>query len=185
MDFGEGMGSSAILAGRLYNGPLPLSGEIGHTPVAGNTRICGCGGVGCIETLMSRRGLVTTFRTLRQNAHATWENFRDHVLSHGLEPWLAAQLDSAAGVIAGSLNLLGLRRAVITGSVAELGPNVEHHFCDAIAKSAVWARFGSIECTIERRHRVVGMVAMGLLQQLHGGGPMLEEAAPLPFVQKA
>jgi len=47
-------------AGRLYSGPLPLSGELGHTPVLGNNRLCGCGATGCIETLISRKGLIAS-----------------------------------------------------------------------------------------------------------------------------
>ena len=69
------------------------------------------------------------------------------------------------------------RRAVITGSLVELGPQVERHICDAISKSAMWARFGSIDCRLEPRHRTVGMVAVGLQQQMHGSGPMVEEAS--------
>ena len=42
---------------------MPLSGEFGHTPVVGNSRRCGCGAVGCLETLVSERGLLESFGT--------------------------------------------------------------------------------------------------------------------------
>jgi predicted NBD/HSP70 family sugar kinase len=61
VDFGEGVGGAAIVAGKPYANPLPLSGELGHTPVLGNPRKCGCGAVGCIETLVSMRGLLQSF----------------------------------------------------------------------------------------------------------------------------
>lgn len=61
VDFGEGVGGAIVLEGKLYPHPMPLSGEFGHTPVLGNPRRCGCGAVGCLETLVSQRGLLETF----------------------------------------------------------------------------------------------------------------------------
>src|SRR5689334_19850659 len=61
VDFGEGVGGTIVIAGKLYTNPLPLSGELGHTPVYGNQRPCGCGAVGCLETLISTRGLLQSF----------------------------------------------------------------------------------------------------------------------------
>ena len=58
VDFGEGVGSAVLIFGKLYAHPLPISGELGHTPVPGNKRRCGCGAVGCLETLASIRGLL-------------------------------------------------------------------------------------------------------------------------------
>ncbi len=51
VDFGEGVGGAIIVEGKPLANPLPISGEIGHTPVPGNRRPCGCGAVGCMETL--------------------------------------------------------------------------------------------------------------------------------------
>jgi predicted NBD/HSP70 family sugar kinase len=61
IDFGEGVGGAIVLDGKLYSHPMPLSGEFGHTPVFGNRRRCGCGAVGCLETLVSERGLLESF----------------------------------------------------------------------------------------------------------------------------
>src|ERR1041385_2785465 len=36
VDFGEGVGGAIVTGGKLYTNPLPLSGELGHTPVRGN-----------------------------------------------------------------------------------------------------------------------------------------------------
>jgi predicted NBD/HSP70 family sugar kinase len=61
VDFGEGVGGAIVQDGKLYSHPIPLSGEFGHTPVVGNTRGCGCGAVGCLETMVSERGLLESF----------------------------------------------------------------------------------------------------------------------------
>ena len=53
VDIADGVGGALMLGGRIYQGALPMSGEIGHTPIPGNNRLCGCGGRGCLETLAS------------------------------------------------------------------------------------------------------------------------------------
>src|SRR5260370_35060212 len=70
VDFGEGVGGTVVIGGKLYTNPLPLSGELGHTPVHVNKRPCGCGAVGGLETLISTRGLL---QSLEENSGAnTW-----------------------------------------------------------------------------------------------------------------
>ncbi len=61
VDFGDGVGGAIIVDGKPLANPLPISGEIGHTPVLGNHRQCGCGATGCMETLVSLRGLLESF----------------------------------------------------------------------------------------------------------------------------
>ena len=58
VDFGDGVGGSIVMGQRPYEGSVPATGEIGHTPVAGNVRQCGCGNRGCLETLISEPWLV-------------------------------------------------------------------------------------------------------------------------------
>ena len=61
VDFGEGVGGAVIVGGKPFAIPLPVSGELGHTPALGNRRRCGCGAAGCVETLVSTRGLLESF----------------------------------------------------------------------------------------------------------------------------
>src|SRR3954447_818955 len=60
VDSGNGVGAAAVIGGNLFGGSVPLSGEIGHVAVPGNDRRCGCGAVGCLETLISRRGFLAS-----------------------------------------------------------------------------------------------------------------------------
>ncbi len=162
VDFGEGVGGAIIVEGKpLYN-PLPISGEIGHTPVPGNLRPCGCGAVGCMETLISVRGLLASFAVAAPGTQPTWPGLREHIEQYGIEPWLAQSLAPAAAAIAGSLNVLGLRRVVITGSLTELPPIVMEYLSHAVENGAMWARFGQVECISAARRRNAGMVAVGI-----------------------
>jgi len=162
VDFGDGVGGAILVGGKPFTGPLPISGELGHTPVPGNLRKCGCGAIGCVETLVSVRGLLEGFSEAYPRQKKEWAALQAHLVVHGVEPWLAEALHAAAFVIAGSLNVLGLRRVVITGVLAELPPAVIGELSAAIKKGAMWARFGQVDCVIAPRQRAAGLVAVGI-----------------------
>ena len=162
VDFGEGVGGAIIVGGKPFAGPLPISGELGHTPAPGNRRRCGCGATGCVETLVSTRGLLESFSAAHPKIKKNWAALQNHIADKGVEPWLAQSLEAAAVAIAGALNVLGLRRVVITGSLMELSPAVLAHLARSIQNGAMWARFGQVECVGAPRCRAAGLVAIGL-----------------------
>ena len=162
VDFGEGVGGAIVVAGSLYPSPLPTSGEIGHTPVPGNTRRCGCGATGCLETLISRRGLIESFTTHHTQPRATWADLAASLPEKELPTWLTQALDSAAAGIAEALNILGLPRVVITGSFGELPPQVFQYLAHRIQQGCLWSRYGSLACELAPRRRTTGLVAAGL-----------------------
>ena len=162
VDFGEGVGGAIIVDGKPLANPLPISGEIGHTPVLGNARQCGCGATGCMETLVSLRGLLESLAAATHGKKKSWAQLREHISEKGVEPWLAHSLDAAATAIAGSLNVLGLRRVVVTGSLTELPPSVLAHLSRAVQNGSMWAKFGQVECVAAPRRRTAGLIAVGL-----------------------
>ena len=162
VDFGEGVGGAIVVQGRPLTGTLPISGELGHTPVLGNHRKCGCGAIGCVETLVSTGGLLESFGAASRKKNKAWPDLSAHILENGIEPWLAQSLEAAAVAIAGALNVLGLRRVVITGSLTELPPSVIAHLSRAVQAGSMWAKFGSVECLAAPRRRAAGLVAVGI-----------------------
>lgn len=66
---GTGLGSGIVANGSLVYGFDGFAGELGHTIVVPNGRICGCGRKGCLETYVSATGLVKTYRELKSNAN--------------------------------------------------------------------------------------------------------------------
>jgi len=124
--------------GKLYANPLPLSGELGHTPVLGNERMCGCGAAGCVETLVSTRGLLQSYSAAHPESSADWASLAESIGRNGVEPWLARTLDSAAVVIAGALNTLGLQHVTVTGSLVDLPPPVMEHLTRVVLQGALW-----------------------------------------------
>jgi predicted NBD/HSP70 family sugar kinase len=161
-DFGDGVGGAAIIGGKIFSPPLPMSGEFGHTPVLGNKRLCGCGAVGCLETVVSTSGLLRTFAAGGPGANAHWPALVQFIASQGVVPWLAEALDATAFAIAGALNVCGLRRVVVTGNLEELPSVVLRYLAAAIQRGSLWARWGRVEVEGAPRRRSAGLAAAGM-----------------------
>ena len=54
---GTGMAASVIIDGKMTTGHDFYAGEIGHDPVAGESFLCNCGKIGCLETIASASGI--------------------------------------------------------------------------------------------------------------------------------
>lgn len=57
---GTGIGGSIYQGGKPYGGHTGTAGEIGHTTIDFDGRICGCGGLGHLEAYASRTAIVRT-----------------------------------------------------------------------------------------------------------------------------
>lgn len=65
LTLGTGLGCAIMANGRLIRGASGMAGELGHVPVSGNLRECGCGKRGCLETYVSAVGLKRTVLALQ------------------------------------------------------------------------------------------------------------------------
>lgn len=178
VDFGQGVGGAIVLEGKLYAQPMALSGEFGHSPVPGNSRVCGCGAVGCLETTISEHGLLQNFSERPEgtvNGAVSWNDLVQHVKEHGIEPWLGEALGVTGKVIAGALNVLGLHRVMVTGLLTEL-PGAVECLATEIKSGALWGRFGEVSCEAAPRRRAAGLVAAGLDRLVL---PATEEKVPV------
>ncbi|MDD2273748.1 MAG: ROK family protein [Desulfuromonadaceae bacterium] len=61
---GTGLGSGIIVNGELLYGSDGFAGELGHTTVDPDGRVCACGKRGCLETYVSATGLCRTVSEL-------------------------------------------------------------------------------------------------------------------------
>lgn len=65
---GTGLGSGIVIDGKLLYGSDGFAGELGHTIVVKEDgRQCGCGRKGCLETIASASGIVTTIKQLLES----------------------------------------------------------------------------------------------------------------------
>jgi len=62
---GTGVGGGVIVNKKLVTGFTGSAGEIGHMPYdLNNNRKCGCGGIGCVETVAGTAGMIQTANDL-------------------------------------------------------------------------------------------------------------------------
>jgi glucokinase len=68
---GTGLGSGLIVNGDLVYGADGFAGEVGHTTVVPNGRLCGCGGYGHLEAYCSATGMKRTVYELLSETNDT------------------------------------------------------------------------------------------------------------------
>jgi len=160
VDISDGVGGALMLGGRIYQGALPMSGEIGHTPIPGNNRLCGCGGRGCLETLASQRGLIQSLREAK--GHGT--TFADVVKAaeRELPQWMKDTFDAIATCVSAALNLYGVRRVVMVGRIAELPAPATDYLIGVIQRASMWSRFDAVAVTLAPKRVSRGLVIAGI-----------------------
>jgi predicted NBD/HSP70 family sugar kinase len=162
VDFGDGVGGSIVMGQRPYEGSVPATGEIGHTPIAGNERQCGCGNQGCLETLIAEPWLVRSLAEMTGDGQATFAQVCRAALGPELPAFLTQALDAAASCIASILNVCGLKRVVLSGHIRELGPRATEHLISGIRRSAIWSRFDTVEVELVQRRIARGLTIAGI-----------------------
>lgn len=160
VDIADGVGGALMLGGRLYQGPLPLSGEIGHTRIPGNNRLCGCGGRGCLETLASERGLIQSLGELEGRETTFADVIR--AAQTELPAWMRSTLDAVATCVSAGLNICGVRRAVLVGRITELPAPATDYLIAAIQHASMWSRFDAVAVTLAPRRRARGLLVAGI-----------------------
>jgi glucokinase len=64
---GSGMGSSIFSDGEINLGFNGHAGEIGHTCIDLNGRLCGCGNRGCLEAYTATKGIIQTAKEIMES----------------------------------------------------------------------------------------------------------------------
>jgi predicted NBD/HSP70 family sugar kinase len=159
VDAEDGLGAAAVLRGQLFEGALPFGGELGHTHIVGNARRCGCGAIGCVETMIARPGLLAAFGRATGRPRATWPQLHAALARNPRPGWLLSALDACGDVVSGALNVFGLDRVVLTGLFADLPPQAITYLRTAVARNALAARFNDIHVDVASRRRARGLQA--------------------------
>jgi glucokinase len=133
LTLGTGLGSGLILNGSLFTGASGYGGEFGHTTIDPNGRVCRCGNRGCLETIVSATGIVTTAREQMKEASGSLLHEIRGPLTSEMIYEVATRGDRTAQAVfvetgeylgmacANLINLLNLERIVIGGGVLASG----------------------------------------------------------------
>jgi len=124
---GTGMGSGLILGNRLHRGPNGNAGEIGHTSIAIDGRLCECGRRGCGEAYLSGPSLGRRYAELAGEALSP-----DRILERyeAGDPHARRIFDESFRVMgelfANCVNALDLEAIVLGGGVSNIPLWYEH-----------------------------------------------------------
>lgn len=113
---GTGIGMGVVIGGRLLTGSHGMAGEGGHI-WSGGDDVCGCGGVGHLETIASADGTErrASAAGLPADMKKLWPMRHDPAVSAVLEPMIEAMARAVSSVIM----ILDPEAIVIGGGMSE------------------------------------------------------------------
>jgi glucokinase len=78
---GTGVGGGIIIDGRIYQGFRGLAGELGHIKVVPDLEAiqCGCGQLGCVETVSSATGIIRMAKDAVARGESTALSLNDNI----------------------------------------------------------------------------------------------------------
>lgn len=112
---GTGIGNALFFAGVPYVGFNGVAGELGHIPARGSKRVCGCGNVGCAETIASG----TYLSHLQKEVYPRTE-IGELFSKHGEDQVLQQFVEDVAMVIAAQVNILDPEFVIVGGGVPDM-----------------------------------------------------------------
>lgn len=127
--FGTGIGNAIYLNGRPLFGKNGAAGEIGHIPVDGSKKICGCGNMGCMESLAGGKYLNELAGTV-----FTGTSISEIFTVHGKEPLLLRFVERMAQTVATEMNILDPEYMIIGGGVPNMKDFPKDYFLEMIHK---------------------------------------------------
>ena len=112
---GTGIGNAIFINGYPLAGKNGSAGELGHIPVDGSDIVCGCGNVGCIESLAG--GL---YLAKLQKTNYPETPIGNLFTEHGKEALLTQYIDRVAMAIATEINILNPDYNLVGGGVPSM-----------------------------------------------------------------
>lgn len=112
---GTGLGNAIRIDGKTLKGDNGFAGELGHIPVIGNKLVCGCGSVGCLETIVSGRALIRIFNEQHLDGELS-HVFLKHLDNNAIKEFI----ENFAKAIATEVNILDSTALIIGGGVANM-----------------------------------------------------------------
>lgn len=112
---GTGLGNAVMIKGDLLTGKNGVASELGHIPLLHNSLTCGCGNIGCLETLASGRYL----ETLRQRS---FQNtlIQDLFTEHWPHPALKEYLYYLSIPIVTEINIFDPDHIILGGGILQM-----------------------------------------------------------------
>jgi glucokinase len=176
---GTGIGSGLIINGEIYRGAAGFAGEFGHMTIDPEGIECGCGNVGCLETIASGPNIVRRTRERlyrdRTSSLSRLAIPRDREFTAEDIARAAREGDEMAQVmmertgmflgiaLAAVINLLNIEMVVMGGGVMEAGDLILKPTIKETRRRAFPPSFGSCEIVIAKAGPAAGMIGAALM----------------------
>jgi glucokinase len=147
---GTGIGGGLVLNGELYLGSRGAAGELGHQTVVPNGSKCGCGNMGCLETVASGSAIAREALAAIQSGDRELADLAgsEQPTSHEVAHAALTGSSGARAIFARAGTLIGLvlsnlicalnpEAVVIGGGVAEAGDLLLQPIRDEIEKRTI------------------------------------------------
>lgn len=127
-----GIGMTIIFDGKIYYGKDGYCGELGHTNVFNNDKMCHCGKKGCLETEVSGKAICEQIRKRIEQGETSRLGKAEHINIYDVldaadkEDPLSIELLERAGALLGKqvanlINIFNPEAVIIGGSLATAG----------------------------------------------------------------
>lgn len=182
---GTGIGAGLIIDGHIYRGAAGFAGEFGHMTIDPEGIECGCGNIGCLETIASGPNIVRRTRERlyrdRTSSLSRLAVPRDREFSAEDIARAAQQGDEMAQVmmertgmflgiaIAAVINLLNVDMVVMGGGVMEAGDLILKPTIKETRRRAFPPSFNSCDIVIAKLGPSAGMIGAALLARDQAG----------------
>jgi len=185
LTLGTGVGNGLVMEGRIFDGVRGLAGEAGHITVDPAGALCGCGNVGCLETLASATSVVVRAERLLTEGRAP--RLRTLVENRGLSAALVskaaeegdadarelfAETGRALGMaMAAIVNILDPEMIAVAGGMSAAWPLFSPSMLEELRRRSYVFRLAEDATAFERPCRVLraelgadaGLLGAGLL----------------------
>ncbi|MBO7743258.1 ROK family transcriptional regulator [Paenibacillus sp. MWE-103] len=172
ISIGSGVGSAIVIDGKIFRGANNIAGEIGHSTIDPNGKLCECGKRGCLQTYITDLALLQEAGQIKP-VGSVEELYR---LMQGGETWAFNIIDRACTYIAITINNVVCTynpdTIVMAGSFIDIDPDILERVKGKL-KEFIWEPFvGTFKLTrsqLGEQAIMIGAAKLALQRYLGNG----------------
>ncbi len=161
-----GIGAGLILEGELFHGAAGMAGELGHTIIQEQGKVCRCGKRGCLETLAGAEALVELLQPMHDAELTTQELLRAAADGDSGARRVLADAGRHIGTAVATLcDLLNPELIVVGGELSAAGEVLLHPMREQVHRHAIPATARELEIVpgvLGARAELLGALALVL-----------------------
>ncbi len=119
LKWGPGVGSAMIFDGKVYNGANNMAGEIGHTTLGKDGRLCKCGRKGCLELYVSTHAILDDIKLALGDEKAYKEDI-NRLADESVRSLMDDKMDRLAQSLRNAVSLINPSHVVVLGDIFDI-----------------------------------------------------------------